>query len=86
MADFPPSQVFWWIFRYNKTMNKFNIGKNIKTLRTNNKLSQKKFGEILGYSARTISDWECSNTEPDLTTIKKIVKYFDISYEELFDD
>ena len=67
-------------------MEKINIGKNIKTLRSNNQLSQKKFGEILGYSARTISDWECNNTEPDLTTIKRMVKYFDITYEELFDD
>ena len=67
-------------------MEKVNVGKNIKTLRIANKLSQKQFGEIFGYSARTISDWECCNTEPDLSTIKRIVKYFDISYEELFDD
>ena len=67
-------------------MEKVNIGKNIKTLRISNKLSQKSFGEIFGFSARTVSDWECCNTEPDLTTIKRIVKYFDISYEELFDD
>lgn len=67
-------------------MEKINIGKNIKKLRTENNLSQKKFGELFGFSARTISDWECCNTEPDLTTIKSIVKYFDITYEELFDD
>ena len=48
MADFPPSQVFWWIFRHNKTMEKINVGKNIKVLRVNNKLSQKKFGELFG--------------------------------------
>ena len=67
-------------------MEKVNIGKNIKALRISNKLSQKNFGELFGYSARTVSDWECCNTEPDLTTIKRIVKHFDISYEELFDD
>ena len=67
-------------------MEKVNIGKNIKKIRIDNHLSQKNFGEILGYSARTVSDWECCNTEPDLTTIKKIVKHFDVQYEELFDD
>lgn len=67
-------------------MEKVNIGKNIKKIRIENKLTQKKFGELFGFSARTISDWEGDNTEPDLTTIKSIVKYFDISYEELFDE
>jgi transcriptional regulator with XRE-family HTH domain len=67
-------------------MEKVNIGKNIKILRLDNKLSQKAFGELFGFSARTVSDWECCNTEPDLTTIKRIVKHFDITYDELFDD
>lgn len=67
-------------------MEKVNIGKNIRKIRIENNLTQKMFGELFGFSARTISDWEGSNTEPDLTTIKSIVKYFDISYEELFDE
>lgn len=67
-------------------MEKVNVGKNIKLLRVDNKLSQKNFGELFGFSARTVSDWECCNTEPDLTTIKRIVKHFDITYEELFDE
>lgn len=84
--DFPPSQVFRWILRHSGSMEKVNIGKNLKKIRLENKLSQKEFGEIFGYAARTVNDWEGDKTEPDLTTIKSIVKHFDISYEELFDD
>ena len=66
-------------------MNKVYIGKNIKQIRKSFNLSQYEFGKILGFSARTISDWECGNTEPDLTTIKNITKQFKVSYEEIFD-
>ena len=67
-------------------MKKVNVGKNIKNIRLENGLTQKDFGKLFGYSARTISDWECGNTEPDLTTIKNIVKNFNLSYEEIFED
>ena len=59
-------------------------GEIIKLLRKSRKLSQAKLGEIFGFSARTVSDWEHGNTEPNIATIKAIVKYFDITYEEFF--
>ncbi|MBQ9795443.1 MAG: helix-turn-helix transcriptional regulator [Clostridia bacterium] len=49
------------------------------------KLSQQKLGELLGFSARTVSDWECGNTEPDIKTIKSITIILEVSLEELFD-
>lgn len=49
-------------------------------------MTQFQLGEVFGYSARTVSDWESGNTEPNMATIKALVKYFDISYEELFGD
>ena len=61
------------------------IGKNIKSIRQENKLTQKQFGQKLGFSARTVSDWELGNTEPDVTTIKNIVTIFKVTYEELFE-
>lgn len=67
-------------------MEKLNIGFNLRQIRIDNKLTQKEFGQKLGFSARTVSDWECGNTEPDLTTVKKIVKSFGITYDELFED
>lgn len=61
------------------------FGGNIRTYRQLKKLSQQKLGELLGFSARTVSDWECSNTEPDIKTIKEITKILEITLEELFD-
>lgn len=66
-------------------MSSHKIGQAISKLRIDNKLNQKQFGEKLGYSQRTISDWENGNTEPNIEAIKKIVSLFDISYEELLD-
>ena len=66
-------------------MTKLFIGNNLKSIRKQNKLTQKEFGKKLGYSARTISDWENGNTELDLTTVKKIVTIFDACYEDIFD-
>ena len=61
------------------------FGMNIKSVRKANNLTQKSFGQLLGYSARTVSDWELGNTEPDMKTIKEMVKTFHISYEDLFE-
>lgn len=61
------------------------FGGNIKFYRINKSLSQKELGERLGFSARTVSDWECGKTEPNITTIKELVKVLEISFDELFD-
>jgi len=61
-------------------------GKIIRALRKSRNLSQSEFGKLFGFSARTVSDWENGNTEPNIATIKSIVKTFDISYEEFFGD
>ena len=63
-----------------------NLGVYLKSLREDKKLSQAKFGQELGFSARTVSDWENGNTEPNLNTVKAIVKFYDITYEELFEE
>ena len=65
---------------------KYCFGNNIRLIRQENKLTQKQFGEKLGFSARTVSDWEYGNTEPDMKTIKKMVKIFDLSYEDIFEN
>ncbi|MDE6442146.1 MAG: helix-turn-helix domain-containing protein [Clostridia bacterium] len=60
------------------------VGENIKFLRKRKMLTQAELGKTLGYSARTISDWENGATEPNITAIKSLVKFFDITYEEFF--
>lgn len=62
-----------------------SFGDNVRECRKLKKLSQQKLGELLGFSARTVSDWECGNTEPDVKTIKALSKILDVSLEELFD-
>jgi len=62
-----------------------SFGSNLKFYRQAKQLSQKKLGEMLGFSARTVSDWECGNTEPDIKTIKQLVIILEISLDELFD-
>ncbi len=70
--------------KYSCMQNK-TIGNTIRLLRKSKNLSQSELGKQLGFSARTVSDWEAGNTEPNISTIKSIVKFFDISYEEFFD-
>ena len=60
------------------------VGENIRFLRKRKNLTQAELGKILGYSARTVSDWENGSTEPNITAIKSLVKFFDITYEEFF--
>ena len=67
-------------------MNTNNIGNTIRALRKSKNLSQGELGEKLGYAARTVSDWEHGNTEPNISAIKAIVKFFEISYDEFFDE
>lgn len=62
------------------------MGNTIRNLRKSKKMSQEQLGKILGYSARTVSDWENGSTEPNISAIKGIVSFFEISYDEFFDD
>ncbi len=62
-----------------------SFGSNIREYRKLKNLSQQQLGELLGFSARTVSDWECGNTEPDIKTIKLLSKVLDIPIEYLFD-
>lgn len=61
-------------------------GEIIRQLRKGLKLSQEALGKELGFSARAVSDWENGYTEPNIATIKAIVHFFDITYEEFFGD
>lgn len=62
-----------------------SFGSNLRYYRYLTKISQQKLGDLLGFSARTISDWECNNTEPDLKTLKNIAKVLNVTVDELLD-
>ncbi|MBQ2717043.1 MAG: helix-turn-helix transcriptional regulator [Clostridia bacterium] len=61
------------------------FGENLKNLRTASKLSQKEFAEKLNTTQQRVSEWECNKIEPSLYNIIKILKIFDITFEELID-
>ena len=57
-------------------MNTKIIAERIRELRTENNLSQAKFGEKLGLSQDTISLWETGKSLPSLEDVLKIIETF----------
>lgn len=60
-----------------------SIGTTIKTLRRGRDLTQEELADILGVSAKAVSQWENDRTAPDLSQIPAICTYFDISADTL---
>ncbi len=59
------------------------FGARLKELRLDSKISQRKLGEILGFSNQTVSFWEIGRCEPDYDSLIKIAKYFNVSADFL---
>ena len=55
------------------------FGKRLKELRMEKQLSQRELGAIFNVCNQTISFWELGSREPDLDTLLKISRYFDVS-------
>ena len=53
--------------------------KRIKELREEKGLSQVQLAKEIGVAQRTISGYEIGAREPDIATIKKLCKFFDVS-------
>lgn len=66
--------------------NMSTLGENIKKLRLDNGLSQKKFAELMSTNQQRVSEWECNKIEPSFYNIIKILKIFDITFEELIEN
>lgn len=72
----------------NKVENVSNISvfsSNLKKLREKYHLTQYGLAEKLQVSNGAISKWENCQREPDLSTLKKIKEYFNISYDSLLE-
>ena len=67
-------------------MNNNIFGKRLKELRIEQKLSQQKLGESLGFCNQTISFWESGDREPDLDTLLKIAHFFNVAIEDLLEE
>ena len=59
------------------------FGENLKYFRGLQKINQKEFAERMNTTQQRISEWECNKVEPSLYNILKILKVFDITFEEL---
>lgn len=60
-----------------------NFGIRLKELRTQKKLTQLQMAEILDTSKSNISKYEAGSVEPNLETLTKISRYFDVPVDYL---
>ncbi len=63
-----------------------NFGKNIKKIRSIQKLSQTKFAEIFDISRASVGAYEEGRAEPKLEVITTIAKYFSITVDDLINN
>lgn len=59
------------------------LGKRLSQLRKKNYFTQQELGTKLNISAQAISKWENDLSEPDLATLRKLAKLYQISLSEL---
>ncbi|MBP0958396.1 MAG: helix-turn-helix transcriptional regulator [Oscillospiraceae bacterium] len=59
------------------------FSEKIKELRKEHNITQVKFAEIFNISSGTIAMWETGKRTPDIETIQKIAKYFNVSVDWL---
>ena len=61
------------------------LGENLKYLRKINKISQMEFALKMHTTQQRVSEWECNKVEPSLYNILKILRLYNITFEELTD-
>ena len=64
-------------------MDQIKIGKFIAELRKTKNMTQQQLGEKIGVSSKTISKWETGKGMPDLSSLKPLSDYLEISINEL---
>ena len=67
----------------NNRSNLVKMGKHISDLRKQNNYTQKKLGEILDISDKTISKWEQGSIAPDITILKSLANALGVSVNEI---
>lgn len=59
------------------------IAANICALRTEKKITQIKLAEVLNYSDKAVSKWERGESIPDVSVLKQIADYFEVTVDYL---
>ena len=62
------------------------VGERIKELRLEKGLSQNVLAKHVGVSQKAIDYWERNVNEPKSSYIITLVKFFELSYDEFFED
>lgn len=70
-------------FFYNNVMK---LGEKIRELRISASLTQMQLAKIIGVSQKAIDYWERNVNEPKASYVIALVKAFDISFDEFFED
>lgn len=60
------------------------IGKNIRFLRQQKRLLQRKLAADLNVGKNVISNWECGRTPPSTEDLEALSKFFGVSIDEIF--
>ena len=64
-------------------MDQVKVGKFIKKLRLEKKMTQQQLADLLGLSFKTISKWECGYGSPDISIINELSNVLGVSTTEL---
>ncbi|EGK10197.1 MAG: helix-turn-helix transcriptional regulator [Firmicutes bacterium] len=60
-----------------------SFGQRLKELRKKRKITQAELAKVLGVDNTTISKWESNTYEPEMTAIKEIADFFNVSADYL---
>ena len=71
--------------RKEKTETKKTLGENLKTYRTNCKMTQEFVAESLGVSRQAVSKWENGTSDPSTSNLIALAKLYGVSVEEILD-
>lgn len=69
--------------RKEKTETKKTLGENLKTYRTNCKMTQEFVAESLGVSRQAVSKWENGTSDPSTSNLIALAKLYGVSVEEI---
>lgn len=62
------------------------VGRNIRSIRIRHRETQAKLGEIIGYSATAVANYERGDRLPDLVTAYMIAQHYQVMMEKLMED
>jgi transcriptional regulator with XRE-family HTH domain len=62
-----------------------HIGQTIKRLRENSGFTQQQIADALSIDRSTYAYYELNKTSPSISTLRKLVKLFNVNYEVLID-